>query len=77
MLNRGIFIILLSVELFAVASLVTGFAEPFLTGSFDQTALIGGLYGFASFIKLPFLASGSMEWEGLRSPRSARSLLTW
>ena len=61
-LNRSVFVVLLSAALFAVAFLVTGLAGLFLTESFDRAALIGGVCGFAGFAtRVPFLASGMVD----------------
>jgi hypothetical protein len=48
MIGRGIFVVILSIILFAVVFLITGLVGLFLTGSLERAGLIGGLCGFAA-----------------------------
>jgi hypothetical protein len=48
MIGRGIFVVLLSMVLFALVFLIAGLAGLIWTGSFERAALIGGVCGFAA-----------------------------
>src|SRR4051794_395707 len=48
MVSRGVLVVILSIVLFVIVFLVTGFAGLVLTGNFELAALIGGVCGFAA-----------------------------